>query len=469
MNRVEFFIKLGQYHDMQTSKEENNSLEHQGIKGQKWGVRRWQNADGTFNEAGKERYFGKGNSKLGSTKDQKVGSGPNTKSGLEQRLAFLKRNEDSMAWNKDLQAKNRMEQWDIEKRLKNGDYDKMGSNWYMDSVRYNTPEAATSHAIAQQRVSQRIANETIDTYDTANKSKLARIMDRDYFSRIDRMQSALAKGKTEKYNKLLNKFKPEDQELVADYVNKLNKNMQENEDAYMYDFKNNRAKFDADSAKGVEQKVGGFGNIKNRQEAERAMDLLEDEYDKACSNIIKHPDEYDKYDKQAKAIMKQIEELDDMKFGSQAEAKKNIGDAIKGLFSKKDNTEDIIKKLKEEGQDELAEKYRQESKDLSQYKKVGARPGASDEEVKETRRACSRCMVTAFSNKWPLFFLFGPIGGAIIGSIASNAKINKMIDQLGLDRQNKDVFTASDWDKINEAIKESRRFKKKKNTETSAE
>lgn len=31
-------------------------LIHYGIEGQKWGVRRWQNPDGTFNEAGKKRY-----------------------------------------------------------------------------------------------------------------------------------------------------------------------------------------------------------------------------------------------------------------------------------------------------------------------------------------------------------------------------------------------------------------------------
>lgn len=36
---------------------ESNYLMHHGIKGQKWGVRRWQNADGTFNEAGKRRYL----------------------------------------------------------------------------------------------------------------------------------------------------------------------------------------------------------------------------------------------------------------------------------------------------------------------------------------------------------------------------------------------------------------------------
>lgn len=36
----------------------DETLAHYGIQGQKWGLRRWQNADGTFNEAGKERYFG---------------------------------------------------------------------------------------------------------------------------------------------------------------------------------------------------------------------------------------------------------------------------------------------------------------------------------------------------------------------------------------------------------------------------
>lgn len=35
---------------------ENNELYHYGKKGQKWGVRRYQNADGTLTEAGKKRY-----------------------------------------------------------------------------------------------------------------------------------------------------------------------------------------------------------------------------------------------------------------------------------------------------------------------------------------------------------------------------------------------------------------------------
>ena len=31
-------------------------LYHYGIKGQRWGVRRYQNQDGTYTEAGKKRY-----------------------------------------------------------------------------------------------------------------------------------------------------------------------------------------------------------------------------------------------------------------------------------------------------------------------------------------------------------------------------------------------------------------------------
>lgn len=35
----------------------NYELKHFGIKGQKWGVRRYQNTDGSLTNAGKKRYF----------------------------------------------------------------------------------------------------------------------------------------------------------------------------------------------------------------------------------------------------------------------------------------------------------------------------------------------------------------------------------------------------------------------------
>lgn len=36
--------------------QEKNYLCHHGILGQKWGIRRFQNPDGTLTEAGKRRY-----------------------------------------------------------------------------------------------------------------------------------------------------------------------------------------------------------------------------------------------------------------------------------------------------------------------------------------------------------------------------------------------------------------------------
>lgn len=34
----------------------NNELEHHGIKGMRWGVRRYQNKDGSLTPQGKKRY-----------------------------------------------------------------------------------------------------------------------------------------------------------------------------------------------------------------------------------------------------------------------------------------------------------------------------------------------------------------------------------------------------------------------------
>ena len=67
MNKIEFLANIDKY------KGEDHSvfLQHYGILGQKWGQRRWQNADGTFNEAGKERYFGKNSI---SKNNEEVGS-----------------------------------------------------------------------------------------------------------------------------------------------------------------------------------------------------------------------------------------------------------------------------------------------------------------------------------------------------------------------------------------------------------
>lgn len=48
MVKILYFKKEGNY---------MSELYHHGIKGQKWGVRRYQNADGTLTSAGKKRYY----------------------------------------------------------------------------------------------------------------------------------------------------------------------------------------------------------------------------------------------------------------------------------------------------------------------------------------------------------------------------------------------------------------------------
>lgn len=60
MTRDEYYSGIFNYKD---------KLVHQGIKGQKWGVRRWQYADGRFNDAGKERYFGKSKAKTSTNEE----------------------------------------------------------------------------------------------------------------------------------------------------------------------------------------------------------------------------------------------------------------------------------------------------------------------------------------------------------------------------------------------------------------
>lgn len=65
MNRIEFLANLDKYN----GEDHSTFLQHYGILGQKWGQRRWQNADGTFNTEGKIRYFGSQK----AMEDQKVG------------------------------------------------------------------------------------------------------------------------------------------------------------------------------------------------------------------------------------------------------------------------------------------------------------------------------------------------------------------------------------------------------------
>ena len=232
MNRIEFYSKLDKYKaDKANEEKEQNggTLSHYGIPKMKWGHRRWQNADGTFNEEGKIRYFGKN----GTTKKNKEEK-PAGKNGKDQKIG----------------------------------------GWYMNSIEnaYMTPKTASERAVADLRVNDRIKNETIDSFENSKKNRLAKIMDGDYFDRLNRMQSALSKGKTEKYNKLLNKFNEEDRELVEDYVKKLNDNINDHRDSYLYDFNNNKEKFYAEIKAREKKAAEDMINKEREAEAENNND-----------------------------------------------------------------------------------------------------------------------------------------------------------------------------------------------------
>jgi hypothetical protein len=70
----------------------NNELSHHGIKGMKWGIRRYQNKDGSLTSQGKKRYDRDVRENLGKKKDNRIDtSNPDPNRWVREDLERKKR------------------------------------------------------------------------------------------------------------------------------------------------------------------------------------------------------------------------------------------------------------------------------------------------------------------------------------------------------------------------------------------
>lgn len=74
----------------------NNELYHYGVKGQKWGVRRYQNKDGTLTAAGKKRYDRDIRENNAKVKDKRIKiDGPDANRWAKEDINRTKKTVDS--------------------------------------------------------------------------------------------------------------------------------------------------------------------------------------------------------------------------------------------------------------------------------------------------------------------------------------------------------------------------------------
>ena len=219
MNRFEFYGNIEAY------KRQQEELKHYGTIGQKWGIRKWQNPDGTFNEAGKERYFGN-SGKKSSSSDEKIGKTYNVKS-------------------------------------------KEYNKWYAPIRDVST---ATRLAIAETKAAEKMKKEVFDEskfdegdIDIVNRNE----------KRINKMIKALEKGKDKKYFKLRNKFvSDEEKDICEEYINKFRSKMQK-ADEYVENELDDRTKLELTFyTKGTKAAMEKASQMESSEEVNNAIDSI---------------------------------------------------------------------------------------------------------------------------------------------------------------------------------------------------
>lgn len=134
---------------------------HYGIEGQKWGRRRWQNADGSYNDAGLARYFPNGEFKKQGTEEKKR----LTREELDARSDEWKKRVDAARKN----AKS--EETETQKTSSKGGSGKSSKSDKVDQLKSLINEASTS--ISQQEAlvkeQEEIARKEQEAYEAYKK------------------------------------------------------------------------------------------------------------------------------------------------------------------------------------------------------------------------------------------------------------------------------------------------------------
>lgn len=173
------------YHSNQFSP--NNYLMHHGIKGQKWGIRRFQNPDGTLTELGKKRY--------------------GTVENLNNRMTLKKQAKlEKAASDEQLSAEEQAAKLEIEKRnaIELGDADRILA------LRGSMSTAELNEAVQRMRVLDDISKYSKET-ETASEKAAARQ------ARQQNIKSAFELGKSIAET-LGNKYKAISAEAARDQV-----------------------------------------------------------------------------------------------------------------------------------------------------------------------------------------------------------------------------------------------------------
>lgn len=145
-----------------------NELYHYGVKGQKWGVRRYQYIDGTLTPAGKKRYNQSSANRVHRMMEQKVSyaikSAKTQITGKQYADTYLKQGTTFAR----IQTKDEFENFAFYATYKKADSDK-----YMGLFGKNLSSRAASEAKRAEKVS----NATGDLDDIANAKKLREYSD----------------------------------------------------------------------------------------------------------------------------------------------------------------------------------------------------------------------------------------------------------------------------------------------------